>query len=389
MGNLRSALDEEASVDLARLTGPELAERVQELAVARRRLDALWLGTLRAFDVSGEWAFDGAKSAGAWVAWQTRADHGRTRKEVRLARRLEGMPGTAAALADGALSLQHAAAIAEAASIAGFADAEGTLVREAERLRPDETRRVVTQWRLVVGDETLHDLHERRGLHISATFEGLHVMDACFDVEGGVVVKRAIDDRVAKTPDVAGTPRRSLSQRRADAMVDICDRYLRGAFGTPRRRPHLNVTVGLETLLGASEAPGRTTDGEPLPADVVRRMACDAEITRVILGPDGMPLDVGRTSRVMTPAIRTALELRDGGCSVPGCDLPPEWCDAHHEHPGWLGGVETSAESCALACRRHHTMEQRGELAMTMRGGWPAWFRADGTEITPDPRPPP
>ena len=152
-------------------------------------------------------------------------------------------------------------------------------------------------------------------------------------------------------------------------------------MGTAGQHPHINVICPLETLTGESNEPGRTSEGETLSAAVCRRLAQDATITRVITDPTGLPLDVGRAHRTVTHAIRTALAIRDGGCSVPGCDVPPHWCDACHIGPGWIGGVPTSLATTALGCRRHHMMEQRGQLHLTMRDGWPVWSRADGTEI--------
>ena len=85
----------------------------------------------------------------------------------------------------------------------------------------------------------------------------------------------------------------------------------------------------------------------------VRRLSCDGAIQRVVLSPQSAVLDVGRTQRLVTPAIRTALEVRDGGCVIPGCDRPSGWCEAHHiKH--WSAGGETSLQNLALTCSRHH-----------------------------------
>ncbi len=60
-----------------------------------------------------------------------------------------------------------------------------------------------------------------------------------------------------------------------------------------------------------------------------------------------MPLDVGRRVRSVTPAIRRALDHRDGGCTWLGCD-------AHHiVH--WADGGEISPGGMRLLCRKHHT----------------------------------
>jgi hypothetical protein len=47
-------------------------------------------------------------------------------------------------------------------------------------------------------------------------------------------------------------------------------------------------------------------------------------------GAPSQPLDVGRASRVVTPAQRSALAVRDGGCVFPDCTRPLSWCEGHH-----------------------------------------------------------
>ena len=71
------------------------------------------------------------------------------------------------------------------------------------------------------------------------------------------------------------------------------------------------------------------------------------------------PLEVGRTSRVVTAAQRAALVVRDGGCALAGCDRPPAWCEAHHLRH-WLHGGPTNLENLALVCRAHHRAMHEG-----------------------------
>ena len=63
------------------------------------------------------------------------------------------------------------------------------------------------------------------------------------------------------------------------------------------------------------------------------RLMCDSAITRVIFGPRGEVLDVGRTYRTFTGARRRALDAHDGGCAYPGCDLPRASAKATTPHP--------------------------------------------------------
>jgi hypothetical protein len=75
--------------------------------------------------------------------------------------------------------------------------------------------------------------------------------------------------------------------------------------------------------------------------------------------PPTQPLEVGRTSRVVQPAQRNALAVRDGGCVFPDCDRPLAWCEAHHLRH-WLHGGPTDLANLALLCRAHHRAVHEG-----------------------------
>ena len=81
-------------------------------------------------------------------------------------------------------------------------------------------------------------------------------------------------------------------------------------------------------------------------------------------GAPTQPLEVGRTSRVVTAAQRAALVVRDGGCAVAGCQRPPAWCEAHHLRH-WLHGGPTDLDNLALVCRAHHRAVHEGGWRLT------------------------
>ncbi|MGF7236695.1 MAG: HNH endonuclease signature motif containing protein, partial [Frankia sp.] len=87
--------------------------------------------------------------------------------------------------------------------------------------------------------------------------------------------------------------------------------------------------------------------------DVLDRICCDAAIRRIVLGPEGQPLDVGRAMRTPSAAIRAAVIARDLCCTAPGCDRPATWSDIHHV-THWNRDGPTSLNNLALACRYHH-----------------------------------
>ena len=106
-------------------------------------------------------------------------------------------------------------------------------------------------------------------------------------------------------------------------------------------------------------------------------MACDADLIPVVLGGASEPLDVGRAKRLFTGGLRTAIIHRDRHCTFPGCDRPPDWCDAHHVKPWWAGG-ETTLTNAALLCARHHTIVHRDLLTATVTPTGVTWDTTPG-----------
>ena len=119
----------------------------------------------------------------------------------------------------------------------------------------------------------------------------------------------------------------------------------------------------LRDQIGVGYLPGTGT----LPIADLRRIACDCKIIPVLLGSAGQPLDVGRTTRTITPAQRIALNLRDQGCRHPDCHRPPADCDAHHVIH-WLDLGPTNLNNLILLCRGHHTRHHKGEFTITAHG---------------------
>jgi len=87
-------------------------------------------------------------------------------------------------------------------------------------------------------------------------------------------------------------------------------------------------------------------------------LACDAAIGRIVMRGDSEVLDVGRRTRLITPALRRSLAVRDRTCVEPGCDIPAHWCDAHHIIP-WQAHGPTALDNLELRCRRHHLAQHR------------------------------
>ncbi|MGH7919217.1 MAG: HNH endonuclease signature motif containing protein, partial [Candidatus Dormibacteraceae bacterium] len=95
--------------------------------------------------------------------------------------------------------------------------------------------------------------------------------------------------------------------------------------------------------------------GQPVPGKLAQKIACDCQLTPVVVDEKGDVLHVGRRRRTFDWRQRLAIARRDGGCGWPGCDRLPGWCSGHHLRSWWEGGGP-DLETAALLCGRHHTM---------------------------------
>jgi hypothetical protein len=89
------------------------------------------------------------------------------------------------------------------------------------------------------------------------------------------------------------------------------------------------------------------------------RLTCDAMVQSIVMAGASEVLDLGRSTRVVSPAQRRSLVVRDRGCVFPGCDRPPGWCDAHHVRH-WVKGGPTDLCNLVLLCRHHHVLCHEG-----------------------------
>jgi hypothetical protein len=185
------------------------------------------------------------------------------------------------------------------------------------------------------------------------------------DPEGAAVLEAAIGPLSAPVPGPDGErDLRSPQTRRGQALVEVCRRATAAADRPPPGvKATLLLTMSHDDLAarsGAGVILGSTATGTLLAPEQVRRLARDAVIPAV-LGSRGELLDLGRSTRLATPAQLTALWWRDRGCTFPGCGTPPHGCDAHHvQH--WIDGGATDPGNLALLCGRHHTIVHRDRL---------------------------
>jgi hypothetical protein len=294
----------------------------------------------------------------SWLRYNCRLTSRAAHERVQLARSLAELPQTDRQLRGGEIAYEHATAISRSVRDIGIDEvrrAEPTLLDAAAHLDPGRLCIVTRRLQYCVDpDGSLKD--ERRSvdlrwLELNQLYDGNVLINGSLDAEAGAKLRTAL--RALMHP--ASTD--AHSKRLADALVELCDRVLlSGTLPSSKGdRPQLIVTTSPATLRGDPECgPGELRGSGSLHFETVRRLACDAVITFVELNADGDPEKASQKVRTIPAPVRTALDLRDQHCQYPGCDLPPEWCDAHHIIHRADGG-SNRLKNLILLCRRHHT----------------------------------
>jgi hypothetical protein len=393
MGELLDALRSLAGADLHALPAADLLERTASLVAARNMLDAELARTVRRADLAQAAERDGLTSMASWLRGHCRFSPAGAGRLVAAGRTLEQLSAVATACSAVAVTADQVEVLAPIVAPANraAADAQGvdheavdTLLAEVAATLPhQDLPRVVAHYLARLHpDGPESDPTEGRSLSIAEHPDGSTTGRWELDPVGSEKVQTALES-IAQANRPAGDTR-TRAQQLADALVQLCDNLL--ASGTlPFLRtvkPQVLVQILGEDL--ADPAPGPATAamgfGAVVSAARARRAACDADLTRIVLDPDGVPLDLGRTLRLVPPHLRRAVETRDKGCVFAGCHAPTYWCEVHHLLEWALGG-ETSLENSGLLCERHHTQVHHGfRIERQPDGRWRTW-RPDGTEI--------
>jgi hypothetical protein len=372
VGELSSTLDSLAADDLHRMFGSQLLDRLGDLLRQQNRLAAEVTRTVRHAEVTQAAEHDGLKTMQSWLRGHARLSPAAAGHLVRNGRALEHLPAVAAAFAGGAVTAEQVAVVAPVATDGNRAAAaaqdvdlgeiDAALAEVAATQPHVQLGRVVGHYLARLDpDGPEPDPTEGRSLTLSRHADGSLGLRGQLDAVGGEKLQAALESIVQ-----AGRPKgdtRTRAQQQADALVQLADNAL-ASGGLPFLRtvkPHLIVTIPAEDLSDPTPGPGAaaTGFGATLSAARARWIACDATVSRMVLDPDGRPLDVGRDKRVVPPHIRRAVERRDRHCVFTGCGAPTHWCDVHHLLE-WINGGETSPENSALLCERHHTKVHHG-----------------------------
>ncbi len=368
-------------------TNRQPQELAAELKGIRHGLDLLELEfseTTAAFSKTEEYDEQGSVSPIDWIRHHCRMSSGAVWNSLAVGQHLDDLTQSIEAVESAEIGYAHLALMARTAqAVQGSSTAAP--FEEAELLEKAREYSVGRLWyfchhlRHATDPEGFAAEQNRATegctLKMSTYEDGSLMLEGWLDSVSGAVVRSALEPLAQPHGD---HDERGRERRNAEALVEVCSHVQ--DTGTLPQRPHLQVTASLDTLRGLAGSPaGDMEYSLPVSAETVQRLACDGTLTRVVLGPESVVIDVGRARRVVAGAARRALNARDGHCKWPHCDRPASWSDAHHVIH-WIKGGETDLSNMLLLCHRHHWMAHEG--------GWQLVRTAEGEILAVPPRPP-
>jgi hypothetical protein len=398
-------MDEACGREKPALTLRELEAQITELAGHLNAANFRWLSLIAEFDRRQGWSDGATQSCAHWLNWRCGIDLGAAREKVRVAHSLEKLPRVAAAMARGELSYSKARALTRVAC----AQTEEYFLSIALHGTAAHVEKLVRHYRRAQeAAELSREARQQANRKVTYFYDhdGSLILKGRLPAEIGALVVKALDAAVDDSPvrDVsaetsaqptayglvvqASEERPSWGARRADALGRIAESFLQhGAEAlSSGDRQQIVVHVDVETLRDGGAGRCELEDGPSLAVETVRRLACDASIVSVVENEQGEPLNVGRKTRSVPPAIRRALNARDRGCRFPGCSNT-RYVDAHHiQH--WAHGGETKLSNLVQLCRFHHRQVHEGRVVVQrLDDGAVRFLRPDGRSfdsVAPD-----
>lgn len=376
-----SISNENFAVSLVPHPNPERVKALSRLGDKITQMSAhLDAGTFRLleligrFDEQGGWHGTGIHSCAHWLNWTCGMNLGAARERVRVARAMPDLPKIRNAFRTGKVSYSKVRAMTRVATPKN----EAVLLNVALSGTASHVEKQVRLYRKVKRIEALEAenlRHMQRELSMHEEDDGSWLLKGRFTPEQGALIRKALEaageqlfaeqknvDKAVSAEISDSQPLNKIipqpvSSRRADALQRMAELFLSDRATNASSGDH--YLVNIHTEINALEAEGDRAESEVenqgyVSAETSRRMSCDCAVAHWHEATTGEPLNIGRKTRTIPPAIRRALHRRDGGCRFPGCSCT-RFVDAHHiTH--WADGGETSMKNLVLLCRRHHRL---------------------------------
>jgi uncharacterized protein DUF222/HNH endonuclease len=328
----------------------ELASRLSELRAYIDDLELEFSQLAAEFEKCRHWDHQGSNSAIDWIRFHCHMTSNAAADRIAVGK--ADLAESHQAMRAGDIGFAHLTVMARTANAVGVAFDERNLLKLARENSPGKFHYTCLHYRHAVNakayGEEQDELTQGSYLHLNAQEDGCLSVVGMLDPVGGAALRTALEPLARRS---GAHDHRTRPKRNADAIVELA---------TGGRPANLQVTATIETLKGlAGASAGEMEFSLPISSASVQRMACDCSVTRVLLSQDSVTIDVGRSKRVVSGALRKALLTRDGHCQWPGCERPASLCQGHHlVH--WIDGGETLLGNLVLLCLRHHRMVHEG-----------------------------
>jgi hypothetical protein len=375
------------------VVGVELQQRIGVLAARIHAATSELVRVVAELDDDGAWAESGMRSCAHWLSINIGVDVFTGGEMVRAGHALEALPTLRAAFDDGRLSFDKIRVVTKVAtpeddeiwtSVALHASGAqlARICRGVKQaLDVDDPRRA--------GDALLN-----RAMRTWWRDDGMFQLMAVPPPEDGAIVEAAVEaaahliasqEKHVPSPDrqeLAGECR-THPMLRADALIRVCEAWVAADATTPVVAPTTQVVVHVDTDAfdgGLTGGRSRIENGPWLSHTSVRWLSCDADVVTVT-EREGLPIDVGRVRRLITPRLRLAMQSRDEGCRYPGCSVPSGHTDGHHiKH--WHDGGPTNLNNLVSLCRFHHRRHHEGRFRIDREASGDFTFTAeDGSPL--------
>jgi hypothetical protein len=356
-------MDATADLEMNQMTDAEVRDELIRECREKDGRDMRISRLATRFAASEVWDEEGFVSAIDWIRFNCHMTSNAAADLIAVGKNLERMPETDRAVWRGEIGFAHAKAMARTAAAIGTTFDEAPLLEKARENSPGKFYYICNHYRHAADRKGFEaeqtELVENRRLWVTTCDNGDVQVYGIFDPEGGAVLRTAWEP-LARSSGAGDY--RSPEKRFADAAVELAMHALDSGLIPQKgsQRTHLQVTTSLETLRGLPGASAAEMElSLPISSKTVERLACDALITRIVLGSDSMVIDVGRAKRTISGPARKALNVRDGGCTWPGCERPASWTSGHHlKH--WIHGGTNEPPNLTLLCYRHHWLVHEG-----------------------------
>ena len=408
--------------DWATFDGRALDEKVAELNVTGRRVEAAIVGATEHVDRTGHFEADGHRSVSSWLMATTNCTRGEATARVRTAKLSRQLAHAAEEFMAGRLGISQVRELARLAANPRVADqlddSEDILLEAAQTLEFRDFRVVTARWEQLADADGASQAHERThdDRNARCDFDGVVFR---FETAHGVIQGTSIRDvfdafcqaefdrdwqwvkeTYGDEANASLLPR-TAKQRRADAFVAII--LAAAAAGTGDGRT-IDTTVNLVCDLDqfeqgiAAEAADEpvdidpttvrdrrceTTDGVPVDLRQMVAAALVGRVRSIVVDGAGVIVAAGRKRKLFTGALREVIQAIDPVCGWLGCNLRAQIAAIDHLEPRSRGGP-TDARNGKIMCDRHnifkHTANYRVER---LPDGTILITRPDGTLLRP------